>query len=207
MGLRNHTIMERTLDDVFLSGTRGGNTQQSSTGDNNNNNNRVINNTAAIDKLPLIPLMKLDAQGCLPLDRPTTNKHPYPCVHLNTLTKTPLHIFKNPGAHTLSFLIPFSHPSPPFPPFKSLPSNSSLTPLLVSLSTEGFEPQILQGASRLIKLGRIRVIKTEVAPRWLIAQGSSSREFCELLERLGYSLGKQHNHCPYPTLTLMLTQR
>ena len=86
MGLRNHTIMERTLDDVFLSGTRGGNTQQSSTGDNNNNNNRVINNTAAIDKLPLIPLMKLDAQGCLPLDHPTTNKHPYPCVHLNTLT-------------------------------------------------------------------------------------------------------------------------
>ena len=62
MGLRNHTIMERTLDDVFLSGTRasssssGGDMIQYSKGNNNNN-------TATIDKLPLIPLMKLDAQG------------------------------------------------------------------------------------------------------------------------------------------------
>ena len=91
------------------------------------------------------------------------------------------------GASRLINSPPFLHSNlPPPPPF--LPPFSPLAPPFFSF-IEGFEPQILQGASRLIKLGRIRVIKTEVAPRWLIAQGSSSREFCELLERLGYSLG------------------
>jgi len=83
MGLRNHTIMERTLDDVFLSGTnhhhyRGGGSSSStfgfstSVGDrdrdrgNNNNNNNNNNQTIVsmeLNKLPWIPLMKLDAQG------------------------------------------------------------------------------------------------------------------------------------------------
>ena len=66
MGLRNHTIMERTLDDVFLSGTnhRGGSTTSgfSTSGDRGNNNNQTVS-TMEFNKLPWIPLMKLDAQG------------------------------------------------------------------------------------------------------------------------------------------------
>jgi len=75
MGLRNHTIMERTLDDVFLSGTnhhyRGGGSSSTfgfstSVGDRdrdrgNNNNQTAL--SMELNKLPWIPLMKLDAQG------------------------------------------------------------------------------------------------------------------------------------------------
>ena len=53
-------------NDVFLSGTyhRGGSTTSgfSTSGDRGNNNNQTVS-TMEFNKLPWIPLMKLDAQG------------------------------------------------------------------------------------------------------------------------------------------------
>ena len=219
MGLRNHTIMERTLDDVFLSGTnhRGGSTTSGSTtsGDRGNNNNQTVS-TMEFNKLPWIPLMKLDAQGEFLFDAqipPTLTfllykhmlAHPHPLTCPNSQPSPLIHFFTPIDPLEQYPFIPLNNPS-------SSPNNLPLSPFTIPLQPHtlpltlpGFEPQILQGASRLIKLGRIRVIKTEVAPRWLVAQGSSSRDFCELLERLGYLLGKQFlrlsSNLIHPTIT------
>lgn len=86
MGLRNHTIMERTLDDVFLSGTRSGSVSGSASGASSSgasgaspSGDRGNNSMAMMDKLPWIPLMKLDAQGWCLYVCSNSLFIPYPC--------------------------------------------------------------------------------------------------------------------------------
>ena len=60
----------------------------------------------------------------------------------------------------------------------ALESDSSMVDLVV-MDTEGFEVRALRGGSRT--LARTRYLYVEYAPEQLIEQGSSSREFIELV--------------------------
>ena len=67
--------------------------------------------------------------------------------------------------------------------------------LLMKLDVQGFEVKVLRGARRLLAAGAIAAIKTELAPAFLEAQGSSQRELCQLLLSEGFTL-HQHPHGP-----------
>ena len=57
---------------------------------------------------------------------------------------------------------------------------------LLKLDIQGSETNFLRGAEKLMRKRKIKIIKSEVAPRWLEAHGSSAREFCNLLISHGY---------------------
>lgn len=57
---------------------------------------------------------------------------------------------------------------------------------LLKLDIQGSETNFFKGAEKLLRKRKIKIIKSEVAPRWLEAHGSSAREFCELLINHGY---------------------
>jgi FkbM family methyltransferase len=60
-----------------------------------------------------------------------------------------------------------------------------VSPVMIKVDTEGFEPRVLAGLENTIKRTR-PVIVTEIAPNHLKSCGSSVRELLALMERYGY---------------------
>lgn len=69
--------------------------------------------------------------------------------------------------------------------------NASHPPPMITLmkvDVQGYELKLLQGARRLLEAKAIRVIKSELAKNWLLAQGTSPKEMCDFLISKGYLL-------------------
>ena len=59
---------------------------------------------------------------------------------------------------------------------------------LLKLDAQGFELRILDGAKELLKSKAVKMIKLEVAKKWLWAQGFTPVQFCEKLMSFGFVL-------------------
>ena len=59
---------------------------------------------------------------------------------------------------------------------------------LLKLDVQGFEEKVLRGATHLLAARAIGAIKTELAGKWLRAQGTTPRRFCAQLEAYGFRL-------------------
>jgi FkbM family methyltransferase len=76
----------------------------------------------------------------------------------------------------------------------------SVSPVMIKVDAEGFEPRVLAGLENIIKRAQPLIV-TEVAPNHLKSCGSSVRELLALMERYGYEglkleLGKKNGkHC------------
>lgn len=62
---------------------------------------------------------------------------------------------------------------------------------LLKLDAQGYELKVLKGAVKTLRSGRIKAIKFELAPKWLLAQQTSAVEVCNELRRFGYSVLSQ----------------
>lgn len=59
---------------------------------------------------------------------------------------------------------------------------------VMKIDAQGFEVSILKGGRRLLATGAINAIKFELAPAWLLDQGTSAAELFTILETSGYTL-------------------
>ena len=59
---------------------------------------------------------------------------------------------------------------------------------VMKVDVQGYEVLLLQGARALLEARAIKVIKTELAGKWLAAQGSSVRAYCAALAAHGFTL-------------------
>jgi FkbM family methyltransferase len=59
---------------------------------------------------------------------------------------------------------------------------------VMKMDVQGYEVKVLRGAQRLLSARCIRAIKTEIAPAWLAAQGSTPLDLCRLLDGAGFAL-------------------
>ena len=57
---------------------------------------------------------------------------------------------------------------------------------LLKIDVEGYEVQVLRGASEALRAGRIRAVLCEVNPWWLEKAGSTPKELFNLLESFGF---------------------
>ena len=69
------------------------------------------------------------------------------------------------------------------------PDNRTVAPkiLVMKLDVQGFEVKVLQGAKRLLAARAVLAIKTEMAPAFLRAQGTSPLALCHLLAGAGFA--------------------
>ena len=63
---------------------------------------------------------------------------------------------------------------------------------LMKMDAQGFETHVLKGAKTLMTHKRIKIIKTELAPAFLQAQGSSGLELCQIFEDYGYVVKREN---------------
>jgi hypothetical protein len=61
---------------------------------------------------------------------------------------------------------------------------------LLKLDVQGFKEKVLRGATHLLAAHAIGAIKTELAGKWLRAQGTTPRRFCAQLEAYGFRLSR-----------------
>jgi FkbM family methyltransferase len=59
---------------------------------------------------------------------------------------------------------------------------------LLKMDVQGFEVNVLRGASRLLAARAIGAIHTELAGAFLAAQGTSAKELCQVMEADGFQL-------------------
>lgn len=72
------------------------------------------------------------------------------------------------------------------------PSHSAQDPApkiaLMKMDVQGYEVKVLKGARRLFDARCIQAIKTELAPAFLAAQGSTAADLCAILKDAGFDL-------------------
>jgi len=61
---------------------------------------------------------------------------------------------------------------------------------LMKIDAEGFEVKIIKGASKLFASGAVNAVKFELAPDWLLAQGTSSEEYINTYLSYGFQIHK-----------------
>lgn len=78
------------------------------------------------------------------------------------------------------------------------PHSQPLPPLVpvMKMDVQGYEVKLLMGAKRLLEARAIKSIKTELAAKWLIAQGTSPRRLCALLQFHGFNIFNGNNGKP-----------
>lgn len=59
---------------------------------------------------------------------------------------------------------------------------------LMKMDAQGYEVKILKGAEDLFSSGNVNAIKFELAPEWLIAQGTSGEEFLNTFLHMGFEI-------------------
>lgn len=59
---------------------------------------------------------------------------------------------------------------------------------LMKMDVQGYEVKVLKGASRLFSARSIQAIKTELAPAFLMTQGTTPADMCALLKNAGFEL-------------------
>ena len=67
---------------------------------------------------------------------------------------------------------------------------------VMKMDVQGYEVKLLMGAKRLLEAKAIKSIKTELAAKWLFAQGTSPRRLCALLEFHGFAVFNSKNGQP-----------
>jgi FkbM family methyltransferase len=64
---------------------------------------------------------------------------------------------------------------------------------LLKIDAQGYEVQILKGASKLLSSGSVNAVKFELASEWLITQNTSSAEYINQYIKNGYDIYGVHN--------------
>jgi len=59
---------------------------------------------------------------------------------------------------------------------------------LMKMDAQGFEVNILHGASKLFASGAVNAVKFELATAWLVKQGTSSAEYLNTYMRYGFQI-------------------
>jgi FkbM family methyltransferase len=58
---------------------------------------------------------------------------------------------------------------------------------VMKIDAQGFETKILKGASKLLKSGAVKAIHFELAPNWLLGEGTSPAELFSIVDSSGYN--------------------
>jgi FkbM family methyltransferase len=59
---------------------------------------------------------------------------------------------------------------------------------LMKMDVQGYEMKLLRGAKKLLKSNLIKMVSFELAQKWLMAQGTSSKELCQFFLDAGFAL-------------------
>jgi Methyltransferase FkbM domain len=69
---------------------------------------------------------------------------------------------------------------------------------LMKMDVQGFEMHVLRGAKALLNARAIKTIKTELAGRWLVGQGTSSFELCNFLIANDFDIFQENGAPMFP---------